>query len=102
VLLLQVRVLQCVSATIDIMGDRVRPHLATITTALPKVWTVVSQRSNDGTGGMARLHSALMATIIHLIGRLGRTAMEDQHIGGVLAPLLEHATDMGECRHRVC
>lgn len=33
----QVRVLQCVSVAVELMGDRVRPHLATITTALPQV-----------------------------------------------------------------
>lgn len=32
-----VRVVQCVSASIELMGDRVRPHLQTITTALPQV-----------------------------------------------------------------
>ena len=32
----QVRVLQCVSATVELMGDRVAPHLATITNALPQ------------------------------------------------------------------
>lgn len=37
--------LQCVSATIELMGDRMRPHLATLTTALPQV------RAGRGLGG---------------------------------------------------
>lgn len=34
----QVRVLQCVSSSVELLGDRLRPHLATICSALPQVW----------------------------------------------------------------
>ncbi len=33
----QVRVLQCVSSAVELLGDRLRPHLATICAALPQV-----------------------------------------------------------------
>lgn len=33
----QVRVLQCVSVAVELMGDKVKPHLGTISTALPQV-----------------------------------------------------------------
>ena len=35
--LLQVRVLQCVSSSVELLGDRLRPHLHTICSALPQV-----------------------------------------------------------------
>jgi hypothetical protein len=38
---LQVRVLQCVSVAVELMGDKLKPHLATITTALPQVNAVL-------------------------------------------------------------
>ena len=119
----QVRVLQCVSSTVELLGDRLRPHLPTICSALPQVlhcgvgqgggvggtgggredmlaahmnteyicakasrklvgencltartlcppppptcrqvWQVISQRRQEGAGGLARLHSALIST----------------------------------------
>lgn len=36
-LTLQVRVLQCVASAVDLLGDRLRPHLHTICSALPQV-----------------------------------------------------------------
>lgn len=94
-----VRVLQCVSATVELMGDRVAPHLATITNALPQVWQVITSRSGEGTGALARLHSSLIATVAHLVARLGAAAMSDANVSGLLLPLLQHATNIGiaEC-----
>ncbi len=37
---LQVRVLQCVSSSVELLGDRLRPHLATICSALPQARVV--------------------------------------------------------------
>ena len=54
--------LQCVSASVDLLGDRLRPHLPTICAALPQVWGAISQRQQQGVGGLARLHSALIST----------------------------------------
>jgi hypothetical protein len=90
-----VRVLQCVSATVELMGSRVGPHLASITGALPQVWTVISQRAGEGTGALTRLHSSLIATLAHLISKLGAVAMQDERVGAVLLPLLRHSTDPG-------
>lgn len=41
-----------------------------------QVWTAISQRSGDNTGALARLHSALISTVTHLISRLGVAAMQ--------------------------
>lgn len=116
---LQVRVLQCVSSAVELLGDRLRPHLSTICAALPQVrycgclwrcrlpqlflaplllpplpplptsaeqhpfssccrpppqvWQVISQRRQEGAGGLARLHSALISTgsdsVLHACSR---------------------------------
>lgn len=90
-----VRVLQCVSSSVELLGDRLRPHLATICSALPQVWQVISQRRQEGTGGLARLHSALISTVTHLLIRLGSAAVADPRVAGLLFPLLQHATNLG-------
>lgn len=89
-----VRVLQCVSATVELMGDRVAPHLGSITGALPQVWGVVAARTGEGTGALARLQCSLLAMLAHLIGKLGRVAAEEPKVSAVLLPLLVHATDV--------
>lgn len=91
-----VRVLQCVSATVELLGDRVRPHLESITGALPRVWSVVQGRAEEGTGARVRLHCSLLAMLAHLITKLGSTAAQDPQVAGVLLPLLHHATNIGD------
>ena len=110
-----VRVLQCVSATVELLGDRVRPHLESITGALPRCWSVVqgsttttnstttttttttsSSNKQEGTGARTRLHCSLLAMLAHLIAKLGAAAAEDPQIAGVLLPLLHHATDTAD------
>ncbi|KAL4448640.1 hypothetical protein ABPG75_005859 [Micractinium tetrahymenae] len=90
-----VRVLQCVSSAVELLGDRLRPHLHTICSALPQVWGVISQQRQEGTGGLARLHSALISTVTHLLMRLGSAAVADPRVGELLFPLLQHATNLG-------
>ncbi|PSC67511.1 importin-11 isoform X1 [Micractinium conductrix] len=90
-----VRVLQCVSSTVELLGDRLRPHLPTICSALPQVWQVISQRRQEGAGGLARLHSALISTVTHLLLRLGSAAVADPRVAELLYPLLMHATNLG-------
>ncbi|KAL4857828.1 Importin-11 [Chlorella vulgaris] len=93
-----VRVLQCVSSSVELLGDRLRPHLATICSALPQarvVWQVISQRKQQGAGGLARLHSALISTVTHLLLRLGSAAVADSRVAALLFPLLQHATNLG-------
>jgi len=89
-----VRVLQCVSATVELMGDRVAPHLGSITGALPQVWSVLASRSSQGSGSLARLQCSLLAMLAHLIGKLGRAAAEDTQVSSVLLPLLLHSTSV--------
>lgn len=61
-----------------------------------QVWASAREASSSGkeTGAVARLHSALMAAITHLVDRLGRLATEHPHVASVLPPLLAHALDL--------
>jgi hypothetical protein len=89
-----VRVLHCVSAVVELMGERVRSHLGSITGALPQVWGLLQTRANEGTGALARLHCSLLAMLSHLISKLGVAAAEEPQVASVLLPLLYHATNI--------
>jgi len=90
-----VSTLVCVSVTIEVMGERVQPHLGSITGALPRVWSVINARQGEGTGALTRLHSALISTLTHVISKLGGSALSEDHFSSVILPLLLHATNLG-------
>ncbi|KAK9865409.1 hypothetical protein WJX84_004910 [Apatococcus fuscideae] len=90
-----VRVLQLVTILVEVLGDGVDPYLPTLTSALPKVWSKTHQQSEGSgeSGAVARLHSALIAVLTHLVSRMGSQAASHSEVQGVLFPLLAHATD---------
>jgi hypothetical protein len=50
-----------------------------------QVWEASTKQASGGnadTGAIARLHSALMAVITHLIGRLRHAAMANEQVTG--------------------
>ncbi len=53
--------------------------------------------SGDTDGAVVRLHSALIAVLTHLVGKLRSGALEDRNICGVVFPLLKYSTRVGEC-----
>jgi hypothetical protein len=92
----RVRLLQLVSVVAEAAGEALRPHLGALAAALPQVWeaaTATARRPDADTGSVARLHSALMAVLTHLVGKLRVAALEDEGVRGVLYPLLQYATD---------
>jgi hypothetical protein len=90
-----VRVLQCVSAAVELMGARVRPHLGAVAAALPRVWAAVQGRhEGEGTGALARLLSSLIAMLAHLVAKLGTAAAAEPAVTVVALPLVRHATDL--------
>jgi hypothetical protein len=94
----RVRLLQLVSVVAEAAGEALRPHLGALAAALPQVWeaaTATARRPDADTGSVARLHSALMAVLTHLVGKLRGAALEDAGVQGVLYPLLQYATDPG-------
>eukprot|EP00198_Chlamydomonas_reinhardtii_P012580 XP_001701917.1 predicted protein [Chlamydomonas reinhardtii] len=46
-------------------------------------------------GAVVRLHSALIAVLTHLVGKLRAVALEDPNICGVVFPLLKYSTRVG-------
>ncbi|KAG1678184.1 hypothetical protein FOA52_016121 [Chlamydomonas sp. UWO 241] len=107
-----VRVLQLVSVLVEVMGTRILPHLGVVAGALPHIWatasshlskhSVSSQPSSQGTGNVTldtgavvRLHSALIAVLTHLVGKLRAVAVRDTQIAGVVFPLLDFSTSLG-------
>ena len=56
-----------------------------------QIWNAATQEGS--TGPASRLHSALMAVLTHMVGRLGAVAIQDPHIQAVLYALLQRGLD---------
>ena len=52
-----------------------------------QIWNAATQEGSSGPA--SRLHSALMAVLTHMVGRLGPLAIQDPHIQSVLYALLQ-------------
>ncbi|WIA23852.1 hypothetical protein OEZ85_013510 [Tetradesmus obliquus] len=92
-----VRLLQLVSVVAEAAGERLQPHLGALAAALPGVWQASTKQASGGnadTGALARLHSALMAVITHLVGKLRHAAMANEQVQAVMYPLLGYATNL--------
>ena len=110
-----VRLLQLISVVAEAAGDQLQPHLGALAQALPQVWEAAAAQRNQqaavaaaaargearapkpsssaDSGSLARLHSALMAVLTHLVGKLRGVALENPQVQPVLYPLLSYATD---------
>ena len=62
------------------------PCLELLTVAV-QIWNAAVQEGSSGPA--SRLHSALMAVLTHMVGRLGSLAIQDPHIQAVLYALLQ-------------
>ncbi|KAL3137525.1 hypothetical protein ABBQ38_004810 [Trebouxia sp. C0009 RCD-2024] len=82
-----VRVLHLVTVMLEALGPKAQPHFAAITAALPQIWNAATREGSSGPA--SRLHSALMAVLTHMVGRLGSLAIQDPHIQSVLYALLQ-------------
>lgn len=56
--------------------------------------------AND-TGAVVRLHSALIAVLTHLVGKLRTAALSNEHISSVVYPLLRFALNLGGAESEV-
>lgn len=56
-------------------------------TVAVQIWNAAVQEGSSGPA--SRLHSALMAVLTHMVGRLGSLAIQDLHIQAVLYALLQ-------------
>lgn len=80
-----VRLLQLVSVVAEAAGERLQPQLGALAAALPQVWQASTKHASGGnadTGALSRLHSALMAVITHLVGKLRHAAMANEQVCG--------------------
>ena len=59
--------------------------------AAVQVWNAATQEGSSGPA--SRLHSALMAVLTHMVGRLGSLAIQDPHIQSVLYSLLQKGVE---------
>jgi hypothetical protein len=120
-----VRILQCVSVAIELLGPAVGSHVGLIAAALPRVWgTVVADYNNNDnnnkpnltppghqllgqdhfsskSAGRVRLHASLLAMLAHLLSKVGVAAVQESSgvVASVVLPLLAHATDISSSTH---
>ena len=78
-------------------------HSAPISSTLLQIWAAGSRSTAEtsGTGAVARLHSALIAVLTHLLSRLYAAATQHEQIREVLLPLLLAALDENSPEHEV-
>ena len=89
-----IRILQCITVMIELLGAEVKSHLSAIVGYLPRVWEMLQSRSGEETGALVRLFSSLLAMLAHLIGKLGVDAVNQPPVANVLLPLLQYSTDV--------
>ncbi|KAG2494047.1 hypothetical protein HYH03_007693 [Edaphochlamys debaryana] len=63
--------------------------------AAPPAKSGSGSRETGEAGAVVRLHSALIAVLTHLVGKLRSVALEDANICGVVFPLLKYSTRVG-------
>ena len=82
--------------------EHVDAHPHTSPTLL-QIWAAGSRSTAEasGTGAVARLHSALIAVLTHLLSRLYAAATQHEQIREVLLPLLLAALDENSPEHEV-
>lgn len=113
-----VRILQCISAAIELGGPAVAPHVRLIAAALPRVWGAVvndsrfdkfaatagpretgeTSSSSSAAAARVRLHTSLLALLAHLLSKVGVAAVQETSgvVASVVLPLLAHATDVSQ------
>lgn len=64
-----------------------------------QIWHAATQEGSSGPA--SRLHSALMAVLTHMVGRLGSLAIQDPHIQGVLYALLQKGLEGSSAEQEV-
>ena len=83
-----------VCLTLVIVVTAVLPVFSSVSPAV-QIWNAASQEHSisDSSGPASRLHSALMAVLTHMVGRLGSLAIQDPHIQSVLYALLQKGVE---------
>lgn len=64
-----------------------------------QIWNAATQEGSSGPA--SRLHSALMAVLTHMVGRLGPLAIQDPHIQSVLYALLQKGLEGSPAQQEV-
>jgi hypothetical protein len=90
-----IRVLQCISGVIELIGEKVGSHFEAFATCIPSLWKMMAGVASPARNpiSITRLQCSVLAMLSHLVSKLGRTASEDPRISQVIYPLLLSSTD---------
>lgn len=87
-----VRVLQCITAVIELMGEKIRGHFQSFIDFLLPLWSMMNN-SSTSSHALVRLQCSVLAMLGHLVGKLGPAAAEDARVHQVVFPMLVSSTD---------
>ena len=90
-----IRVLQCITGVIELIGDKVGSHFEAFATCIPSLWQMMAEVSCPSRNpiSVTRLQCSVLAMLSHLVSKLGRIVSEDRRISQVIYPLLLSSTD---------
>lgn len=88
-----VRVLQCVTCTIELVGDKITSHFESFTQCILPLWQMINDASLGSHASLVRLQCSLLAMLGHMISKLGQSAIKDPRISEIIYPLLLSSTD---------
>jgi hypothetical protein len=89
-----VRVIQCVTSSIELVGTRISSHFESFTRCIPPLWQMINDTSKgQDRAALVRLQCSILAMLAHLISKLGRAAISSPDISRVVYPLLLSSTD---------
>ncbi len=89
-----VRVVQCVTSAIELVGEKISGHFESFTRCIPPLWQMINDASGrQDRAALVRLQCSILAMLGHLISKLGRAAVSSPAISQVIYPLLLSSTD---------
>lgn len=88
-----VRVLQCITCTIELVGDKITSHFQSFTQCILPLWQMMNEASSGKHASLVRLQCSVLAMLGHMVSKLGQVAIEDPRISGIVFPLLLSSTD---------
>lgn len=88
-----VRVLQCVTCTIELVGDTITSHFESFTQCILPLWQMMNDASSGNRASLVRLQCSVLAMLGHMVSKIGQEAIKDPRISQIVYPLLLSSTD---------
>ena len=88
-----VRVLQCVTCAIELVGDKITNHFESFTQCILPLWQMMNDASSANQASLVRLQCSVLAMLGHMVSKIGQEAVKAPMISNIVYPLLLSSTD---------